>query len=77
MKNKVTKKLMAVALASAMVMGTAACGSEDTGNSAPASSAASSTASSEASSAAGSEAPAEKTVEKPDTISWWTHDGLN
>lgn len=77
MKNKVTKKLMAVALASAMVMGTAACGSKDAGNSAPASSAASSTASSEASSAAGSEAPAEKTVEKPDTISWWTHDGLN
>ena len=77
MKNKVTKKLMAVALASAMVLGTAACGSKDAGNSAPASSAASSTASSEASSAAGSEAPAEKTVEKPDTISWWTHDGLN
>lgn len=76
MKNKVTKKLMAVALASAMVMGTAACGSENTANSTPASSSAeaSSAAGSET---AGSEAPAEKTVEKPDTISWWTHDGLN
>lgn len=75
MKNKVTKKLLAVALASAMVMGTAACGSEDAGNSTPASSSAA--ASSEAAPAASSEAPVEKTVEKPDTISWWTHDGLN
>lgn len=76
MKNKVTKKLMAVALASAMVMGTAACGSEDAGSSStPASSSAA--ASSETASTASSEAPAEKTVEKPDTISWWTHDGLN
>ena len=75
MKNKVTKKLLAVALASAMVMGTAACGSEDAGNSTPASSSAA--ASSEAAPAASSETPVEKTVEKPDTISWWTHDGLN
>ncbi len=75
MKNKVTKKLLAVALASAMAMGTAACGSEDAGNSTPASSSAA--ASSEAAPAASSEAPVEKTVEKPDTISWWTHDGLN
>ena len=81
MKRNVTKKLVAVALASAMAMTAAGCGGDDAASnnsSTPASSDAASTpASSEvASSDAGSsEAPAE--IAKPDTISWWTHDGLN
>ena len=80
MKRDVTKKLVAVALASAMAMTAAGCGGDDAAanNSTPASSdAASGTASSApaGSDAASSETPAE--IEKPDTISWWTHDGLN
>ena len=81
MKRDVTKKLVAVALASAMAMTAAGCGGDDAAansSSTPASSeAASSTASSApaSSEAASSEAPAE--IAKPDTISWWTHDGLN
>lgn len=81
MKRDVTKKLVAVALASAMAMTAAGCGGDDTAasnSSTPASStAASSTASSApaSSEAASSEAPAE--IAKPDTISWWTHDGLS
>lgn len=80
MKRDVTKKLVAVALASAMALTAAGCGgSDDTAGGSSASTgstAGSSTASSApASDAVSSEAPAE--VEKPDTISWWTHDGLN
>lgn len=78
MKSKVTKKLLAAALASAMVMGTAACSSGEAGGSAAAggSSAAASTGSSaEASSSDGGATVAE--VTKPESISWWTHDGLN
>ena len=80
MKKNVTKKLLAVALASAMAMTAAGCGGGDdasANNSTPASSNAGSTAASTpaSSEAASSEAP--KEIEKPDTISWWTHDGLN
>ncbi len=76
MKNKVTRKLLAAALAAVMVMGTAACGAEDAGNSStPSSSAPSSAAGSGA--GGSSSAPEEKVVEKPESISWWTHDGLN
>lgn len=76
MKNKVTRKLLAAALAAVMVMGTAACGAKDAGNSSTPSS---STPSSASGSGAGdnSSAPEEKVVEKPESISWWTHDGLN
>ncbi len=80
MKNKVTKKLLAAALAAVMVMGTVACGSEDAGSSTPSTSTPStpaSTAGDNSSSGSSDAAPEEKTVEKPDTISWWTHDGLN
>lgn len=78
MKSKVTKKLLAAALASAMVMGTAACGSGEAGGSAAAgsSSAASAGSSAAASSEAGSTAAVAE-VTKPESISWWTHDGLN
>lgn len=79
MKRNVTKKLVAVALASAMAMTAAGCGGDNAANnsSAPSSDAGSSTAASTPanSDAASSEAP--KEIEKPDTISWWTHDGLN
>lgn len=79
MKRKVTKKLLAVALASAMAMTAAGCGGNDAADnsSAPANSDAGSTAASApaSSDAAGGETP--KEIEKPDTISWWTHDGLN
>lgn len=83
MKKNVTKKLVAVALASAMAMTAAGCGGDDAASNnstAPASSDAgtSTAASTPASSdAASSEAPAPAEIEKPDTISWWTHDGLN
>lgn len=78
MKSKVTKKLLAAALASAMVMGTAGCGSGEAGGSAAAgsSSAASAGSSAAASSEAGSTAAVAE-VTKPESISWWTHDGLN
>lgn len=77
MKNQVTKKLIAAALASAMVLSTAACGSDDAAGSSAASGSVPSSAagSSEASGSSDGAAPAE--VEKPDSISWWTHDGLN
>lgn len=79
MKRNVTKKLMAVALASVMAMTAAGCGGNDStanNSSTPASDTGSSTvASTPASDTASSEAPRE--IEKPDTISWWTHDGLN
>lgn len=79
MKNKVVKKLAAAMLASTMVVGMAACGSQDAGNSAASSSApAASSAASTASSAAASESStAAPEVTKPESISWWTHDGLN
>lgn len=80
MKRKVTKKLTAVALASAMALAAVGCGSESAGSDAGSSSEASSAASSVAaadSSAASSETPEVKEIEKPESISWWTHDGLN
>ena len=84
MKKNVTKKLVAVALASAMAMTVVGCGDETpaaSSSAAPSSdapAASSSAASSDAagsSAAASSEAP--KEIEKPESISWWTHDGLN
>ncbi len=82
MKRHVAKKLVAVALASAMAMTAAGCGGDDaavnnsSAESTPASSSAAASSEAPASSeAASSEAPAE--IAKPDTISWWTHDGLN
>lgn len=79
MKNKVVKKLAAAMLASTMVVGMAACGSQDAGNSAASSSApaASSAASTESSAAASESSTAAPEVTKPESISWWTHDGLN
>lgn len=83
MKRNVTKKLTAVALAAAMALAATGCGnnSGDTpsvsseapkgSSGAPESSA--STPESEAN--GGGNTPAE--IAKPDTISWWTHDGLN
>ena len=80
MKNKVVKKLAAAMLASTMVVGMAACGSQDAGNSAASSSsapAASSAASTASSAAASESSTAAPEVTKPESISWWTHDGLN
>lgn len=77
MKSKVTKKLLAAALASAMVMGTAACGSGEAGGSAAGSSSAASAGSSAAASSEAGSTAAVAEVTKPESISWWTHDGLN
>ena len=79
MKRKVTKKLLAAALASAMVLTAAGCGSDSgDGASDSASSDQSPAAGTESSSAApeSSQAQAEE-IAKPESISWWTHDGLN
>lgn len=77
MKRKVTKKIVAVALASAMALATVGCGSESAGNDTPASSQAASSAATESSAASSEAAPEVKEIEKPESISWWTHDGLN
>jgi len=82
MKRNVAKKLVAVMLAAAMAMTAAGCGSEadegGSGSSSGSSSTQESTPSNNASDSTpsgGSDTPGE--IEKPETISWWTHDGLN
>lgn len=77
MKNKLTKKLMAAVLAAVMVMGCTACGSQETGNDAPAESASAPASTQASSEVAGSEDAAAGEVAKPESITWWTHDGLN
>ena len=75
MKNKVGKKLGAAFLASVMIMGMTACGSEESGQNV--------TENVAASTQEGQTADTETTasmqgeVEKPAQITWWTHDGLN
>lgn len=75
MKNKVGKKFGAAFLASVMIMGMTACGSEESGQNV--------TENVAASTQEGQTADAETTasvqgeVEKPAQITWWTHDGLN
>ena len=81
MKKNVTKKLAAVILASAMALTAAGCGSSpesnnsNEGSSTQENSAASTPESTTTEASAGTDAP--KEIEKPETISWWTHDGLN
>lgn len=77
MKRNVTKKLIAVALASAMAMTAAGCGGGDDAHTPASSDAGTSTVASTptGSETPSSEAPAE--IEKPAAISWWTHDGLS
>lgn len=80
MKRNMTKKLTAVVLAAAMVMTAAGCGNEDSGNSGasgstPSGSTPSQSTPSDSTPSGGSDEP--KEIVKPDTISWWTHDGLN
>lgn len=84
MKKNVTKKLVAVALASAMAMTVVGCGDEApaaSSSAAPSSDAPAASSSAASSDAAGSSAVASseapKEIEKPESISWWTHDGLN
>lgn len=79
---KKRNRLTALLLAGVMTMGMCACGSEAANNEAADSgSAGVATAQSSTEQAVGSvaseAAPAEKTVEKPASISWWSHDGLN
>lgn len=82
MKRNVAKKLVAVALAAAMAMTAAGCGNTDSGSDGSSNSsgnvqasAPSNSTPSGGESSGGNDAP--KEVAKPDTISWWTHDGLN
>lgn len=82
MKRNVTKKLVAVALAAAMAMTAAGCGNENGGSvNASGSGQESTPSNSDAGNTPSDSAPAggdeAKEIEKPDTISWWTHDGLN
>jgi putative aldouronate transport system substrate-binding protein len=80
------KKVISLLLAGAMVFGMCACGNDNaasTNGSTPAQSESGSSESAGGDSestaeASGNEGEAEeKTVEKPASISWWTHDGLN
>lgn len=83
MKKSMTKKLAAVVLAAAMALTAAGCGSNDDGVAAGGSSGALAPSNQESKqespasdeqSGGGSES---KEVAKPESISWWTHDGLN
>ena len=67
MRNKVTKRLLAAALGVCVVLGGIACGNDNVPDSSTAN----------GSSAQGSNDSLDRTIEKPSSISWWTHDGLN
>ena len=75
MKNKVGKKLGAAFLASVMIMGMTACGSEESGQNVTENVAASTQEGQTADTETAASVQGE--VEKPAQITWWTHDGLN
>ena len=79
MRRKVTSKVMAVVCASAMVVSVVGCGAADTTTEVADTKTQETTtqASETVESTVAAESTEEKVVEKPDSITWWTHDGLN
>ncbi len=79
MKKEVIKKVLAVAMSISMIGSLAACGASDTATAAGTNESKQEKDSTEAATtevtAATETANAE--IEKPESISWWTHDGLN
>lgn len=75
MRRKVTGKVMAVVCASTMLVSAAGCGAAETTTQVKETT---QTAEKETQTAQETtETDTEKVVEKPESISWWTHDGLN
>lgn len=76
MKKRMVKKVLSAMLATSMVISMVGCGSEGKPQEAAKEVASTTTesASTESTSNASSEV---KEIEKPEVISWWTHDGLN
>ncbi len=75
MKSKMTKRLLAAVLGACVVLGEVACSNHD--NAPDSSTGNESSSGTNASAGQGNSASEDKIIEKPFSISWWTHDGLN